>query len=65
MLCHCSSTVTKDHFLVILYATEWPLCADVPLKLIHSIIHSCLSGVPQRGARHLGRPETGPGGSTT
>ena len=28
----CSSTMTKDHFLIILFGTKWPLCADVPLN---------------------------------
>ena len=32
MLCHCSSKMTKDHFLVISYGTKWPLSADVPLN---------------------------------
>ena len=32
MLCDCSSTMTKDHFLVIFYGTEWPLCSAVPFK---------------------------------
>ena len=36
MLCHCSSTMTKDQFLVILYGTKWPSCVDVPLT--HSFI---------------------------
>ena len=39
MLCHFSSTMTKDHFLVICYGTKWPLFADVPLNpqlFIHS-----------------------------
>ena len=30
MLSHCSSAITKDHFLVIFYGTECPLCAEVP-----------------------------------
>ena len=32
MLCHCSSTMTKDHFLEILYGIKRPLCADVLLN---------------------------------
>ena len=44
MLCHCSSTMTTDHFLLISYGTNWPLCVDVPLNthtfiLIHSYFH--------------------------
>ena len=35
MLCHCSSTMTKDHFLLMLYDTKWPLCA-----IKHLFIHS-------------------------
>ena len=42
MLCHRSSTMTKDHFLIIFYGTKLPLCVDVPLTLIHSFIHSRL-----------------------
>ena len=26
MLCHCSSTVTKDKFLLVAYGSKWPLC---------------------------------------
>ena len=29
MFVYCSSTMTKEHFLVIFYGTKWPLCADV------------------------------------
>ena len=29
MLCHCSSTMTKDHFLIIFYGTKRPLCVKV------------------------------------
>ena len=32
MVCHCSSTMTEDHFLEILYGIKWPLCADVLLN---------------------------------
>ena len=32
MLCHCSSTMTKGHFLVILYGTKLHVCAGVPLN---------------------------------
>ena len=24
--------MTKDHFLLVSYGTEWPLCVDVPLN---------------------------------
>ena len=43
MPCHCSSTLTKDHILIVLYGTECPLCADVPLNLIHSFVPRRLS----------------------
>ena len=33
ILCHFSSTATKDHFLKIVHGTKWPLCANVPLSL--------------------------------
>ena len=39
MLYHCSSAMTKDHFLLISYGTKWPLCVDVPLNT-YSFIHS-------------------------
>ena len=39
MLCHCSSTMKKDHFLLISYGTRLPLCVDVPLNT-YSFIHS-------------------------
>ena len=32
MLCHCSSTMATDHFLMICYGTKGPLCVDVPLN---------------------------------
>ena len=32
MPCRCSSTMTKDHVLVIFHGTKWPLCANVPLS---------------------------------
>ena len=32
MLCHCSSRMTKDHFLVIFHGTKSPLCAAVHLN---------------------------------
>ena len=32
MICHCSSAITKDHFLVIYHNTKWPLCADTHLN---------------------------------
>ena len=38
-LCHCSSKMTKDHFLIIFHDTKCPLCAAVPLTLIHSFFH--------------------------
>ena len=39
MLCHCSSTMTKDRVWKELYGTQWPLCDDVPLST-YSFIHS-------------------------
>ena len=36
MPCHCSSIMTKDHILVTFSGTKWPLCAYMPLNLIHS-----------------------------
>ena len=36
---HCSSTMTKGHFLLVFYGTKWPLCVDVPLNT-HSFNHS-------------------------
>ena len=39
LLCHCSSTMTKDYLLLISYGTKWPLCVDVPLNTF-SFIHS-------------------------
>ena len=41
MLCHCSSTMTKDPFLVTFYRTKWPFCVNVPLNP-HSFIHGLL-----------------------
>ena len=38
MLCHCSSTVTKDHFLHTSYGTKWPLCVCVPLHIYSFIL---------------------------
>ena len=32
MLCHCSSTMKKDHLLLIYHGTKWPLCVGVPLS---------------------------------
>ena len=32
MLSHCSSTMKKDHFLLISYGTKWPLCVNVPVN---------------------------------
>ena len=32
MLCHCSSTMKNDHFVVKLFGTKWPFCANVLLK---------------------------------
>ena len=32
MVCNSSPTMTKYHFLVLVYGTKWLLCADVPLK---------------------------------
>ena len=32
MLCHFSSTMTKDHYLLISYGTKWPLSVDVPVN---------------------------------
>ena len=39
ILCLCSSTMIKDHFLPIAYGTKWPLCVDLPLNT-YSFIHS-------------------------
>ena len=39
MLCHWSSTMTKDHFLLTYHGTKWPLCVDVPLNT-YSILTS-------------------------
>ena len=39
MFCHCSSTVTQDLFLIILYGTKCRLCVSVPLNP-YSFIHS-------------------------
>ena len=36
--CHCFSTMTMDHFVLISYGTKWPLCVDVPLNT-HYFIH--------------------------
>ena len=41
-LCHCFSTITKEHSLEICYGTIWLLCVDVPLNT-HSSIHSSSS----------------------
>ena len=41
MLCHSSSTITKDHFLVIFHGSKWPLCADVPLNPRSLNLHAC------------------------
>ena len=38
MLCHYSSTLTKDQFCGNILCTKWPLCVNVPL-FIHSFIH--------------------------
>ena len=39
MLCHCSSTMTKDHFLMILYMEVNGLCVPMCIKtLIYSFI---------------------------
>ena len=38
-LCHCSSTMAKDHFLLLSYGTKRPLCVDVHLNT-YSFIHS-------------------------
>ena len=38
MLFHCSSTMTKDHFLLISYGTKWPMCVDVLLNTYSSIL---------------------------
>ena len=44
MLGHCSSTVTKDHFLVLCHDTKWPFCVNVPLNphspAAQSLLHS-------------------------
>ena len=45
MLCHCSSTVTKDHFLVIFYITKWPSfvcrCASKPSFTHRNSVRMC------------------------
>ena len=51
MLRHCSSTMTKDHFLLISYGNKWPLSIDVPLTLLPPalcfvILPSGVLGVP-------------------
>ena len=38
MLRHCSSIMTKNHFLVISYGSKWYWCFDVPLNT-YSFIH--------------------------
>ena len=37
MLCHCSSAMTKNHFLLISFGTKWPLCVGVGLNTYSSI----------------------------
>ena len=41
MLGHCSSTMTKDRFLIRFHVTKWSLCGDVPLNpySIHRLSH--------------------------
>ena len=39
MFCHCSSQMTKDHFLVISYGTIWPDVLLSAYSFIHSFIH--------------------------
>ena len=36
VLSDCSSTMTKEHFLVICYGTKWPLCTFKP-TFVHSV----------------------------
>ena len=41
LACHCSSTMTRDHFYLISYGTKFPLCDDVALNT-YSFIHSIM-----------------------
>ena len=43
MLCRCSSAVTMEHFLIVLYGTKWPLYADVLSKSYQFILSFHLS----------------------
>ena len=52
MLCHCSSTMTKDHFLIIFHGTKCPLCVGVPLNT-HSFIHTALLNLPLVAGRFV------------
>ena len=45
MLCHCSSTMTKNHFLILFFVTKWPVCVDVPWFNPHTPHFSVLAGV--------------------
>ena len=47
MLCHCLSTMTKNHFLLISYGTNLPLCVDVPSNT-YSFIANKKRGVLER-----------------
>ena len=33
LICRCSSTITRDYFVISCYGTYWFLCTDVPLNL--------------------------------
>ena len=63
MLCHCSSTMTKDHFLVICNGTKWLLCANVPWNT-HSFLVLLFSGKrwrePKKSVRGLTSRQQGP-----
>ena len=55
LLCHCSSSMTKGHFLLIFYGTNWLLCVDVPLNN-HSLIYPSADHVTcntSRVIRHM------------
>ena len=45
MLCHCSSTMVKEHFLLISYGTKGPLCVNVPLNTYAFMYSIVISGV--------------------
>ena len=59
MIYHCSSTMTNDHFLIIVYATREPLFINVPLNT-HSFIHSSLSSTAAMPSAYLSSSPTPP-----